>query len=86
MHGISICRHFGKQGDVVIGNLFSQMARHANFNILDTDRAAWLIVQHAALPDIHVDNSVCFHTAQSARVIKIQILSKKRNLVISTRQ
>jgi hypothetical protein len=46
MHGIAICRDFGKQFDVAVRDDFAQGSGHTDFDIFDTDRPAGKIVEH----------------------------------------
>jgi hypothetical protein len=53
MHRVAVGRDLGKQFDIAIGDLLAQMARHADLDILDADRAARQVVVHRRIEHHH---------------------------------
>ncbi len=49
MNGIAVGGNLSKHFDIAVSDDLLQMARHAHFNVFDTDRSAWQIVQHETL-------------------------------------
>ena len=48
VHRITVGGHLGEHLDVFVGHDLAQIARHADFDIFDTDRSAGQIIQHAS--------------------------------------